>query len=188
MSKCVVTLGPAQFVDSRIVQLDPAPPGSPAHAELRKTVRILDHSAPAGIVVYTAKISAPDGNDIPGDVKINNALSAAVRGAGPSKWAVLARRDSTLAKLAAAPERPLGVGASFSGPSSDGERGVRAVRRHRRRRPFRGRAAAGQRRSARVERRGGPGQSARRAGRRNGVRRGQSSARRPRGGVLLRSK
>ncbi len=94
------------FVDSRIVKLEAIKNASVN--EIRQTVRILDHPPAPGIAVYTATLSGPEG-PLPGDVLINNSLSAAVRIDGPSKWAVLARSDSTLARLAADPAKPLGV-------------------------------------------------------------------------------
>src|SRR5579862_781893 len=98
---------PTAFVGSQNVQLESGSAAS-APSELRKTIRILDHVKTPGIVVYTAEVSGADG-PIPGDVSGNNKLSAAVRVLGPSKWAVLARANSTLADLSRNPAKPLGV-------------------------------------------------------------------------------
>lgn len=94
------------FIDSKIVKLEAAKNSNAT--ELRQTVRILDHPPAPGVAVYTATLSGPEG-PLPGDVLINNSLSAAVRIDGPSKWSVLARSDSTLARLAQDPAKPLGV-------------------------------------------------------------------------------
>lgn len=95
------------FVGSQTVALT-ARNAATAEPEIRKTARLFDHPSTAGVAVYTASISGLDG-PIPGDVTLNNSLSAAVRVAGPSMWAVLARANSSLEKLARDPAKPLGV-------------------------------------------------------------------------------
>lgn len=93
-------------VDFRTVSLE-ARPGA-GQAEARQVVRMLDRPAAPGICVYTARLSGPDG-ELPGDISLNNELSGAVRIAGASRWAVLTRPDSTLARLCADRAEPLGV-------------------------------------------------------------------------------
>lgn len=100
---------PSVFVDSKTVRLDATKNCSGPSGELRKTVRLFDHPTSPGVAIYTARITGPDGAAIPGDVNLDNNLSAAVPVAGPSKWAVLARRNSTLSSLATDPAKPLGV-------------------------------------------------------------------------------
>ena len=78
-------------------------------AEIRRTVRILDTPDSPGVAVYTARISATENGVIPNDIAVNNQLSAALRVTGPSRWAVLTHRGSTLARLCSAPANPLGV-------------------------------------------------------------------------------
>ncbi len=97
-----------QFVGSQNVTLDAPNNTAGSTTERRKTIRLLDHPNAPGVAVYTATLTGPNG-PIPGDVLLNNSLSAAVRIAGPSKWAVLARSKSTLEKLALDPARALGV-------------------------------------------------------------------------------
>jgi len=89
-----------------------AAPNANTSAEIRKTIRLVDHPNTPGVAVYSATLSGPDG-PIPGDVLLNNSLSAAVRISGPSKWAVLAPANSTLAKLALDSSKPLGVETSL---------------------------------------------------------------------------
>ncbi len=99
------------FVDSKTIELSAAKDA--AGGELRKTIRLFDHPTAPGVAIYTARITGPNGAPIPGDVNIDNNLSAAVPVSGPSKWAVLTRRDSTLAALANDPAKPLGVEAKI---------------------------------------------------------------------------
>ena len=77
--------------------------------ELRQSVRLLDQPDAPGVYVYTARVSGPNGSEIPNDIVMNNQLSAAVRVSGPSHWAVLTRPGSSLAALCASGSRPLGV-------------------------------------------------------------------------------
>jgi len=93
-------------VDFKTVTLS-AEPGS-TRSEIRKLVRVLDHPAAPGVAVYTARVSGPDG-DLPGDITLNNELCAAARITGVSRWAVLTRPGSTLARLSAEKAQPLGV-------------------------------------------------------------------------------
>lgn len=95
------------FVDAKTVKLE-APGKNDSRDESCATVRILDHAAAPGVALYTATVSGPDGT-LTGDVLINNSLSAAVRIDGPSKWALLTRRDSTLERLARDTAKPLGA-------------------------------------------------------------------------------
>jgi Mg-chelatase subunit ChlD len=97
------------FVEARTLELTP-PAGAGPNAEARATVRMLDHPPTANVYVYTATVDGADG-PLPGDVRVNNALSAAARVTGPARWAVLARGGSTLDKLAANAPRDLGVAA-----------------------------------------------------------------------------
>ena len=102
-------------VDFKTVALVPEP-GMP-RAEIRKLVRILDRPTTPGIAVYTARISGAEGG-LPGDITLNNRLSAATRVAGVSRWAVLARPDSTLARLANDKAQPLGAAADLFAPDA----------------------------------------------------------------------
>jgi len=73
------------------------------------TVTLVDDPPDApGLAIYEVRIEGRDG-DLPGDYKRNNLLRAAVRVAGPSRWAVLTHAGSTLATWAADAKRPLGV-------------------------------------------------------------------------------
>ena len=60
----------AQFVDAKIVELA-APGNSNPNAELRATVRLLDHPPAAGVYLYTAAVDGASG-PLPGDVRVNN--------------------------------------------------------------------------------------------------------------------
>jgi Mg-chelatase subunit ChlD len=79
--------------------------------ELCRTVRLVDPNPGApGLAVYTARVTPVEGELINDNIE-NNQLAAAVRVFGSSHWAVLTRRDATLARLCAAEAaaRPLGV-------------------------------------------------------------------------------
>jgi hypothetical protein len=93
-------------VDFKTIALsaDAALPG----AEIRQLVRVLDRPAAPGVATYSVRVSGSEG-ELPGDILINNQLAAAVRVTGPSRWAVLTRPGSTLARLAADKTQPLGV-------------------------------------------------------------------------------
>jgi Mg-chelatase subunit ChlD len=93
-------------VDFKTVTLTPEP--GARSTEIRRLVRVLDHNTVPGVAVYTARVTGPDG-ELPGDISLNNQLSAATRIVGPSKWAAIARPDSTLAVLCADKTKPLGV-------------------------------------------------------------------------------
>jgi len=54
--------------------------GSP-RAETHKLVRVLDRPTAPGIATYTARVTGPDG-ELPGDINLNNELSAAARVTG----------------------------------------------------------------------------------------------------------
>ena len=98
----------AAFVDSKTIKLGADSGGEYSGGEWRATIRLTDRPRAPGVIVYTATVSGVDG-PLPGDVLLNNALSAAVRVTGPAKWAVLTRADSTLSRLAQDAARPLGV-------------------------------------------------------------------------------
>ncbi|MGD0090175.1 MAG: vWA domain-containing protein [Planctomycetota bacterium] len=97
-------------VDFKTIALA-AEPGA-ARTEIRRQVRVLDRPASPGVAVYTARVSAAEG-ELPGDITLNNELSAAVRITGVSRWAVLTRAGSTLAQLCADKAQPLGVEAAM---------------------------------------------------------------------------
>lgn len=95
----------ALHTQSKLIELTKE--SGPPDAELRKTVRFVDRPDSEGVVIYTVRLLDPQSN-VPADNK-NNSLSAAVRIGGPSKWAVLARPNSTLAQLARDPRQVLGA-------------------------------------------------------------------------------
>ncbi|MFH0938588.1 MAG: VWA domain-containing protein [Planctomycetota bacterium] len=92
------------LIDTKIVALE-----STSSAELRKTIRCVDaHSDSSGMIIYTVRLSAVEGELI-NDIRTNNELSAAVKIVGASNWAVLTRSGATLDTLCATVKKPLGV-------------------------------------------------------------------------------
>jgi len=96
-------------VGFKTVTLEEAPLGT---SERRVAVRFLDTPAAPGVAVYSARVTGSEG-ELPGDILTNNTLAAAVRVLGPSKWAVLTKNGSTLARIASQADRPLGVDATL---------------------------------------------------------------------------
>ncbi len=73
----------------------------PSGGELQKTIRFIDVPDIIGVSMYAARIGSEQATPA-GDVNSMDTLSAAVRVTGPSRWAVLAAKNSTLSHLAAA--------------------------------------------------------------------------------------
>lgn len=87
--------------------------GDPRAQEFRATARIPDHLNDLGVAQYL--VTVPPGIQ---DYKENNVLHAAVRVEGPKRWAVLARKGSTLERWFKARPRSLGVeGDLFTAPA-----------------------------------------------------------------------